>query len=261
MPMRLVDQRRVLRLPSGAERQSRTTAETNDNRKDKDMPLGRPRLDRIMVAVGIGALAMIMLATSARAQTSSAVFYGRGLTPGQTVTAWVGLKQCASTTVKQTGEWSIEIASNNACGPTNGTVVTFTVDGSDYESTPAAVWAPGGKPVDAINGYRLTKAAPVAVAVASSDGFITPTATSAPGSGQATATPTAAQTKTATATASATATTAMSPGGTPTSPKTGGAGLLAKQDANELPWILVTVLVVAGSGVVARRAYARIHGG
>jgi hypothetical protein len=111
----------------------------------------------------VAAAAALMLslgmafAASANAQTPPATFYGKGLTAGQVVGASIGGKSCGTATVTAAGEWVISIASDNACGPTAGAAVSFTIAGAAATATPAAVWQAGGTPPPAniADGYTL----------------------------------------------------------------------------------------------------------
>jgi hypothetical protein len=170
----------------------------------------------LMLTVGLAA------AGSANAQVLPAVLYGKGLTAGQTVAASIGGKACGSTTVTAAGEWTMQIAPDNACGPTAGAAISFTVNGQPATASPAATWASGGTPSDIANGYKLTVT-------------------------QATATPTAAPSTSTPAPATA----------TPAPPKTGNAGLLGEDGGNGAMWLLLGLAAVAGAAVAGRELYSR----
>lgn len=197
-------------------------------------------LSRAMNRFGFVAAAAALLltlglvaASTANAQVLPAVLYGKGLTSGQVVAASIGGKQCGTATVNAAGEWTMQIAPDNACGPTANAAISFTVDGKAATASPAAVWNSGGTPGDVQNGYKLT--------------VVT-----------ATATATATATHTATAEASATATHTATP--VPSAPKTGNAGLLGEDGGNGALWLLVGLAAVAGAGVAARSLYGRRSG-
>jgi hypothetical protein len=186
-------------------------------------------LSRAMTRFGLVAAAAALMLTlglavagSAQAQVLPAVLYGKGLTAGQTVAASIGGKQCATATVTAAGEWTMQIAPDNACGPTAGAAITFTVNGAAATASPAATWASGGTPSDIANGYKLTVVQ------------ATPTATTAP---------TTAPTAVATA--------------TPAPPKTGNAGLLGEDGNNGGLWLLLGFAAVAGAAVAGRQLYSR----
>jgi len=193
-------------------------------------------LSKAMTRFGLVAAAAALVLTlglaaagSASAQVLPAVLYGKGLTAGQTVAASIGGKSCGSTTVTAAGEWTMQIGSDNACGPTDGAAISFTVNGQAATASPAAVWKSGGTPSDIANGYKLTVS-------------------------QATATATATASATTTATAVATAT------ATPAPPKTGNAGLLGADGGNGGLWLLLGFAAVAGAAVAGRQLYGRREG-
>ena len=186
-------------------------------------------LSRAMTRFGLVAAAAALMLTvglaaagSANAQVLPAVLYGKGLTAGQTVAASIGGKACGSTTVTAAGEWTMQIAPDNACGPTAGAAISFTVNGAPATASPAATWASGGTPSDIANGYKLTVT-------------------------QATATPTAAPSTSTPAPATA----------TPAPPKTGNAGLLGEDGGNGALWLLLGLAAVAGAAVAGRELYSR----
>lgn len=111
--------------------------------------------------------------------TSTATFFGHGLTRGETVVAFIGGRRCASDVVDAAGDWRIEIGSTNPCGPADGAVVTFTVDGSAATSMPPAVWHPDGFPPGP-DGYELTVLPPTVTATATSTSTPQPTPTPPP---------------------------------------------------------------------------------
>lgn len=181
---------------------------------------------------------------AAHAQNPPVVLYGKGLNPGQTVSAWIGGKLCASTMANGAGEWSMQISDTNPCGPTGGAPISFQVDGKDVSSTPSASFVIGGVPSDIANGYRFGPAQ-----AATPTAMATPTA-----SANVTATSTPAGTSPAvTATATATA----APTVVPLPPKTGGAGLLDASADRGVIWLLVTAVLVAGAGIAARTTCSR----
>jgi hypothetical protein len=189
-------------------------------------------LSKAMTRLGLVAAAAALVlslglaaAGSASAQVLPAVLYGKGLTAGQTVAASIGGKSCGSATVTAAGEWTMQIGSDNACGPTDGAAISFTVNGQAATASPAAVWKSGGTPSDIANGYKLTVS-------------------------QATATATASATASATATATA----------TPAPPKTGNAGLLGTDGGNGGLWLLLGFAAVAGAAVAGRQLYGRREG-
>lgn len=189
-------------------------------------------LSKAMTRFGLVAAAAALVLTlglatagSASAQVLPAVLYGKGLTAGQTVAASIGGKSCGSATVTAAGEWTMQIGSDNACGPTDGAAISFTVNGQAATASPAAVWKSGGTPSDIANGYKLTVS-------------------------QATATATASATASATAVATA----------TPAPPKTGNAGLLGTDGGNGGLWLLLGFAAVAGAAVAGRQLYGRREG-
>ena len=205
------------------------------------MTATRNGLGRGAALVGALVLALGLLAPGvASAENPPAVLYGQGLTPGQTVSAWIGGKLCASTVVDGGGEWAMQILDTNACGPTGGAAIAFQLDGKDATASPAATFALGGIPGDIAHGYKLTlsQATPTAT--------VTATATATATTPAATAT---ATTPASTATAAATV--------VPLPPKTGSAGLLDDSNGRGGLWLILAFAVVAASGVAARTAYAR----
>jgi len=177
----------------------------------------------------------LVISSTANAQVLPAVLYGKGLTSGQVVAASIGGTQCGTATVNAAGEWTMQIAPDNACAPTANAAISFTVDGKAATASPAAVWNSGGTPSDVQNGYKLTIAAATPTATATA----TQTATTAP-----TSTPTTAATSTP----------------IPSAPKTGNAGLLGEDGGNGALWLLVGLAAVAGAGVAARSLYGRRSG-
>lgn len=198
-------------------------------------------LSRAMTRFGlVAAAAALMLsiglatAGSANAQVLPAVLYGKGLTAGQTVAASIGGKACGSATVNAAGEWTMQIAPDNACAPTANAAISFTVNGQPATASPAATWASGGTPSDIASGYKLTIV-------------------------QATPTATATTAPTQTATATATSTPAIATA-TPAPPKTGNAGLLGSDGGNGGMWLLLGFAAVAGAAVAGRQLYSRRDG-
>jgi len=190
-------------------------------------------LSRTLTRFGLVAAAAALMLTlglatagSANAQVLPAVLYGKGLTAGQSVVASIGGKTCGTATVTAAGEWTMQIAPDNACGPTAGAAISFTVNGAPATASPAATWASGGTPGDIANGYKLTVTQATATATA--------TATPAP----ATSTPAAAT-------------------ATPAPPKTGNAGLLGDDSSNGTMWLLLGFAAVAGAAVAGRELYTR----
>ncbi|MGE0227701.1 MAG: hypothetical protein AB7I38_06935 [Dehalococcoidia bacterium] len=202
--------------------------------------------------IGLALAGVLMLAlgvfnpTGALAQNPPAVLYGKGLTPGQTVSAWIGGKLCASTVVDGAGEWAMQISDTNACGPTGGAAIAFQLDGTDVTATPSATFAIGGVPSNIANGYTFSAAEPTATATATATATTTATATAT----AAAATPTPAGTSLAT-------TATPKPTVVPLPPKTGGAGLLEGSPDRGATWLLLTGALVAVAGVAARATYAR----
>ncbi|MBX7110955.1 MAG: hypothetical protein K1X87_03795 [Dehalococcoidia bacterium] len=196
-------------------------------------------------ALGAGLVAAIVLAVgllgpaAVSADSPPAVLYGKGLTPGQTVSAWIGGKLCASTTVDGNGEWAMQISDTNSCGPTGGAAIAFQLDGKDVTASPAATFAIGGVPSDIANGYKFSAAQATATATATATASPTAAATSTP----------AATSPVVTATATATV--------VPLPPKTGSAGLLDSSTDRGALWLLLTAILVAGAGIAARTTYAR----
>lgn len=197
----------------------------------------------IAAAVVVATLAVGLFAPKAAfADNPPAILYGKGLNPGQVVSAWIGGKLCASTTVNGAGEWSMQITDTNSCGPTGGAAIAFQLDGKDVTATPSATFAIGAVPTDIANGYRF---GPAQAATP------TPTPTAS-----ATASATAAATSTP-AGASPVVTATPAPTVVPLPPKTGGAGLLDGSADRGTLWLFVTVALVAGAGIAARSAHAR----
>lgn len=184
-------------------------------------------LSRTLTRFGLVAAAAALMLTlglatagSVNAQVLPAVLYGKGLTAGQSVVASIGGKTCGTATVTAAGEWTLQIAPDNACGPTAGAAISFTLNGAPATASPAATWASGGTPSDIANGYKLTAT-------------------------QATATPAPATSTPAPATA------------TPAPPKTGNAGLLGGDSSNGTMWLLLGFAAVAGAAVAGRELYTR----
>jgi hypothetical protein len=199
-------------------------------------------LSRALTRFGLVAAAAALMLTlglaaagSASAQVLPAVLYGKGLTAGQVVAASIGGKSCGSATVNAAGEWTMQIATDNSCGPTANAAISFTVDGKPATASPAATWASGGTPSDIANGYKLTVT-------------------------QATPTATATATATTTATATATSTPGAVVTATPAPPKTGNAGLLGSDGGNGGIWLLLGFAAVAGAAVAGRQLYGRRDG-
>lgn len=204
----------------------------------RTVALAAPVLAAVVLALGL------LPPGAAHAQNPPVVLYGKGLNPGQTVTAWIGGKLCASTVTNGAGEWSMQISDTNPCGPTGGAPIFFQLDGKDVSSTPAASFVIGGVPSDVANGYRFGPAQAA-----------TPTATAT-----ATASATAAATSTPAGTSpvvTATATATAAPTVVPLPPKTGGAGLLDASADRGVLWLLLTAALVAGAGIAARTTYSR----
>lgn len=115
-------------------------------------------LTRFGLVAAVAALMLTLgmaMAETASAQTPPAVFYGKGLTSGARVEAMIGGRSCGTATANAAGEWSISVASNAACAPTEGAAVSFTLNGAAATATPAATWKGGGLPPDVANGYVL----------------------------------------------------------------------------------------------------------
>jgi antitoxin HicB len=81
-----------------------------------------------------------------------ATFYGRGLAPGDLVTATAGGRKFQST-VDALGEWAVTVP-KDVVPP--GTVVTFALNGSAARET--IEWFPGTTPTDIEHGMTLTLA-------------------------------------------------------------------------------------------------------
>jgi len=101
----------------------------------------------------------IAVAGTANAQTPPATLYGKGLKAGDKVEASIGGAVCGTATATAAGEWTLSIASDNACKPTANAAVALKLNGNAVNATPAAVWAGGGLPSDVANGYVLSAAA------------------------------------------------------------------------------------------------------
>lgn len=106
----------------------------------------------VVAAVLLGAFT-----ASANAQASPFSAYGRGLTPGDTVSASIGGQACGEMTADADGEWLLQIEETADCAPTEGAQISFTLNGEDTHVT--ATYAPGGAPADVANGIDLTQAA------------------------------------------------------------------------------------------------------
>ena len=76
--------------------------------------------------------------------SGTAIFSGGGLTNGSQVAAYISGNLCATSTVSNSGTWSLSIASTASCAPTAGATVGFTVGGNTAVATPAATWQSGG---------------------------------------------------------------------------------------------------------------------
>ena len=116
------------------------------------------------VAALVFTMVNMVSAGTVNAQTPPATVYGRGLTSGARVEAFIGGRTCGSTTVNAAGEWSISIPTTAACAPTAGAAISFTLNGNPATSTPPAVWQGGGLPPDVANGYVLSAAQATATA-------------------------------------------------------------------------------------------------
>src|SRR5438045_4193038 len=127
-------------------------------------------LARLGLVVGVAAfmlaLGMSFHTTTASAQTPPAVFYGKGLTSGAKVEAFIGGKSCGTSTVNAAGEWSIQVSATAACGPTQGAAVSFTLRSAPPPVVRPAVWTCGVTPPDIANGYVLTAGVAVPTATA-----------------------------------------------------------------------------------------------
>lgn len=82
--------------------------------------------------------------TGTRPVSGTAIFSGGGLTNGSQVAAYISGNLCATSTVSNSGTWSLSIASTASCAPTAGATVGFTVGGNTAVATPAATWQSGG---------------------------------------------------------------------------------------------------------------------
>lgn len=113
----------------------------------------------------VAAMAAVLLSVGlfggsvANAQTAPAVFWGGGLTEGDTVEIMAGETSCGTATVDAEGGWSIQIDPDTDCGVA-GTELSFYVNGAAANET--ATWAPAASPADeavpgdGINGMTLT---------------------------------------------------------------------------------------------------------
>lgn len=112
---------------------------------------------KMAVPFGIAAVALMLFATVASAQTPPFTVYGTGLTAGDTVEAFIGTASCGTATADASGQWQMQIASNAACSPTDGAAVTFTLNGA--ATMASETYKAGGAPADVANGVTLTVSA------------------------------------------------------------------------------------------------------
>ena len=127
-------------------------------------------LTRFGLVTAVAALMLtlsIAVVGTANAQTPPATFYGKGLKAADKVEVHVGGALCGTATATAAGEWSLQVAADNACKPTAAGEVAMKLNGVLQTVSPKAVWANGGLPSDVANGYVLTAApaAPAAPAV------------------------------------------------------------------------------------------------
>jgi len=101
----------------------------------------------------------IAVAGTANAQTPPATLYGKGLKAGDKVEASIGGAVCGTATATAAGEWTLSIASDNACKPTANAAIALKLNGAAVDARPAATWVGGGLPSDVANGYVLSAAA------------------------------------------------------------------------------------------------------
>ena len=121
----------------------------------------------IMFSMGLA------FAGTASAQTPPATLYGKGLKAGDKVEAHIGGVLCGAATATAAGEWSLQVAADNACKPVANAAIALKLNGAAVNATPAAVWNGGGLPSDVANGYVLA-AAPAAPAQAATAAAVTP---------------------------------------------------------------------------------------
>ena len=80
---------------------------------------------------------------SANGQAIPERYYG-GCTAGEVVEAFVDDVSCGSTTAGSNGEWLLDVAASDPCGPVTGDTVTFTRNGALLIATES--WEVGGIP-------------------------------------------------------------------------------------------------------------------
>ena len=136
-------------------------------------------LTRFGLVAAVAALMLTMsiaVAGTANAQTPPATLYGKGLKAGDKVEAHIGGVLCGAATATAAGEWSLQVAANNACKPVANAAIELKLNGAAVNATPAAVWNGGGLPSNVANGYVLAAApaAPAAPAQAATAAAVTP---------------------------------------------------------------------------------------
>ncbi len=106
------------------------------------------------------ALALIALSVAfapAHAQQVPYVAYGVGLMPGAAVGAYNDGVICGRTVTNAHGRWTLMISTNDACAPSTGDVITFTLNGRTVDET--VRWMESGTP--ALSGYPTATGIPL----------------------------------------------------------------------------------------------------
>ena len=108
-----------------------------------------------LLALLLGPLALGVQSAHAQAGPTAAQYWGTGLSEGDAVAAWVGGEKCSETTANAAGEWVLKVAEGDACSPSDGDTVNFSLNGEVAEQT--ETWSGGDTPDDSA-GVTLTVA-------------------------------------------------------------------------------------------------------
>ena len=107
-----------------------------------------------LLALLLGPLALGFHSAHAQGPTE-AQYWGTGLSEGDTVGAWIGGTQCSEATANAAGEWVLKVAEGDACSPSDGDTVNFSLNGEMANET--ETWSGGDTPDDQ-GGITLTVA-------------------------------------------------------------------------------------------------------
>ena len=181
-----------------------------------------------LLALLIAPLAIGLQSANAQGPTA-AQYYGSGLSDGDVVAASVGDVECGSVTVGADGNWNLLVDEGDACGPSEGDTVSFSLNGATAEQT--ETWAKGGLPSNRA-GISLTVAAmPEPTAEPTEEAMPAPTEEAMP------------------------APTEEAMPETPEEPETGNAGLVSSETSSPLIALALGILMVGG--IAGARASTR----